>query len=84
MPLKNRPYKALDDKGRPIITVLAHNAYLARGEVLEQLSRNISRRPLKEKWRKAHNCLLTDTGIKLYWCHGMGKYVTIPEGGDDA
>ena len=77
---KHRPYKALDHTGKPIITVLAQNAYLARGEVLEQLSRNPSRRPYKDVWRKGHCTLLTDTGIKLYWCHNMERFVTIPEG----
>lgn len=76
---KNRPYQALDSDGLPIITVWAQNAYLARGEALEQL-----RSDYRHVWRKGHHCLQTDTGIKLYWCHNMGKYVTISNGGDDA
>jgi hypothetical protein len=81
---KLRLYQALDHTGKRIITVLAQNAYLARGEVLEQLSRNPSRRPYKEVWRKGHCALKTNTGITLYYCYNMNRYVTIPEGGDDA
>ena len=75
---KTRPYKALDKSGRPIITVLAHNAAQARKEVLEQLNQNPSRHAYKSVWRKGHCALQTDTGITLYWCSNMGRFVTIP------
>jgi hypothetical protein len=74
-----KQYKALDSKGFAIITVLAQSAFLARGEVMEQLSRNHSRQEYIKIWRKGHCCLQTETGIKLYWCHDMERYVTIPE-----